>query len=208
MTEESKNEEDKEDGDDGNVIGDGDDDDFAPTTVVMMLGSMNFEPVDSVDILSLKIDNPDERAEVLEKATKNIKPNSLNSVHILLKSSSVSSLFDDSLLTSFFEGIIPGKEITVHVLPESAALADEMAVQSGDVDSIRMGLVMAGLLLQVEEAHEGSWILTATKPSSHEENSDAEEDEEDDDEVEPTEAEKQEEEEFRKLVDKESEADS
>ena len=180
-----------------------DDPDFTPTTVVIMLGSMNFEPVDSVDILSLKIENPDERPEVLEKASKQIKPNTLESLHILLKSSAVSSLFDESILASFFEGIIPGKEVNIHVLPESAALADEMPVQAADVDSIRMGLVMSGFLLQVEQAHEGSWILQATKPGGDEDESDDEED--DEDEEEPTEAEKQEEKDFQNLVNKELE---
>lgn len=210
MVEENKNEENdgakvKEDNDGGNAIGDDNDDEFAPTTVVLMLGSMNFEPVVSVDILSLKIQNPEERSEILEKASKNIRPNSLESLHILLKSSSVSSLFDDSILTYFFEGIIPGKEVTIHVLPESAVLADDMPVQAGDVDSIRMGLVMSGLLLQVEQEHEGSWILTSTKPGGAEESSD---EEDEDGEEEPTEAEKQEEEEFRKLVSKELETKS
>ena len=191
-----------EDGGNGSA-GDNDDDDFSPTTVVMMLGSMNFEPVDSVDILSLKIRDPDETSGVLEEASKKIRPNTLESVHILLKSSAVSSLFDESIITSFFEQIIPGKEVTVHVLPESAALADDMAVQAGDVDSIRAGLIMAGLLLQVEQAHEGSWILSAIKPGGEEESSD----EEDDDEggEESAEAEK-EEEEFRKLVSQELES--
>ncbi len=176
------------------------DDNFAPTTVVIMLGSMNFEPVTSVDILSLKIENPDERTEVLEKASKQVKPNSLESLHVLLKSSSVSTLFDESILTSFFEGLIPGKEVTIHVLPESAVLAEDMPVQPADVDSVRMGIVMAGLLLQVEQAHEGSWILSATKPGGEDESDDDEEEEE---EKELTEAEKEEEEEFKKLVNKE-----
>mmetsp|Transcript_13870 Transcript_13870/g.28627 ORF Transcript_13870/g.28627 Transcript_13870/m.28627 type:complete len:188 (-) Transcript_13870:146-709(-) len=177
------------------------DDDFAPTTVVIMLGSMNFEPANSVDILSLKIDDPDERAEVLERASKKIEPNTLESVHVLLKASSVSTLFDESILSAFFECLSPGKEVTVHALPESAALADDMAVQPADVDSIRTAILMAGFLLQVEQAHEGSWILSAIKPGGEEESSDEEEEDED----EPTEAEKQEEEEFKKLVNKEME---
>ena len=182
------------------------DDDFTPTTVVIMLGSMNFEPVDSVDILSLKIENPDERAEVLEKAAKQVKANTLESLHVLLKSSAVSSLFDESILYSFYEGLIPGKEVTIHVLPESAALADEMPVQAGDVDSIRMGIVMSGLLLQVEQAHEGSWVLSAIKPGGPEE--EEESDEEDEDEEKPTEEEKQEEKDFQDLVNKELDASS
>mmetsp|Transcript_116597 Transcript_116597/g.238501 ORF Transcript_116597/g.238501 Transcript_116597/m.238501 type:complete len:207 (+) Transcript_116597:144-764(+) len=185
---------------------DNDDDDFAPTTVVVMLGSMNFEPVDTSDILSLKIRTPDEMPEVLEKASKNLRPNTLESVHVLLKSSAVSSLFDQSILTTFFEGMIPGKEVTVHVLPESAALAEEMPVQPADVDSIRMGIVDVGLMLKVEQEHEGSWILTAVKPGGATDDSDEEED--DDAEAEPTESEKQEEQEFIDLVNKQLEADS
>jgi hypothetical protein len=213
MVEENKNEENNSSEDDngaevkeedggGNAIGDDSDDDFAPTTVVIMLGSMNFEPVESIDIMSLKIQDPFERSEIIEKASKKIRPNSLEAMHILLKSSSVPTQFDESILTSFFEGIIPGKEVTIHVLPESAMLADDMAVQPADVESVRMGLITTGFLLQVEEAHEGSWILTAIKPGPVEDSSD---EEDEDGEEEPTEAEKQEEEEFRKLISKEFE---
>jgi len=197
MTDETKEEKDHESGIDTKEDGD-DNADFTPTTVVVMLGSMNFEPVTSVDILSLKIQNLEERSEVLEKASKDVKSNSLESLHILLKSSSVSTLFDESIFTTFFDAIIPGKEVVVHVLPESAALAEDMAVQAGDVDSIRMGIVMSGLLLQVEQEHEGCWILTATKPGGADETSDEEDAEEG-----ITDTEKQEEEEFRKLIDKE-----
>jgi hypothetical protein len=214
MAEENKNEENnsseddkkvkvKEDGGDGNSVGDDSDDEFAPTTVVVMLGSMNFEPVESIDILSLKIQDPDERSEIIEKASKKIRPNSLEALHILLKSSSVSTLFDESILVAFFEGIIPGKQVIIHVLPESAMMADDMAVQPADVESVRMGLIVAGFLLKVEEAHEGSWVLTAIKPGPVEDSSD---EEDEDEEEEPTEAEKEEEEEFRKLIGKELEA--
>jgi hypothetical protein len=180
------------------------DEDFAPTTVVIMLGSMNFEPTPSSDILSLKIQSPDETAGALEEAMKNLKPNSLESLHILLKSSSVSSLFDESILPAFFEAMIPGKEVMVHVLPESAVLAEDMAVQPGDVDSVRTCIVMAGLLLQVEEAHAGSWILTAIKPGL--DDSEDEDDESSEDEVrELTEEEIAEEKEFQEMLAKELE---
>jgi len=195
---EDKKDEEKGGDDNSNTIADGNDDDnFAPTTVVILLGSMNFEPVESIDILSLKIQNPDERSEILETASKKIRTNSLEALHILLKSSSVSSLFDQSILLSFYEGIIPGKEVTIHVLPESAALADDMPVHAGDVNAIRMALVTAGLMLQVEQNQDGNWILTATKPGGVEESSDEEDEEA---EREPTEAEKQEEQDFQKLV--------
>ncbi|VEU39759.1 unnamed protein product [Pseudo-nitzschia multistriata] len=188
-----------------------DDDDFAPTTAVIMLGSMNFEPVATSDILSLKIQSPEEMSGVLEEASSSIRPNSLESVHLLLKSSSVSSLFDESILTSFYEGLIPGKEVNVHVLPESAVLAEDMPVQANDVDSIRTAMVMAGLMLHSEQAHEGSWILVAIKPGGEtddDDEDDDDDDDDDDDEKEPTESELQEEQEFRDLVAKQIENDN
>mmetsp|Transcript_20070 Transcript_20070/g.42432 ORF Transcript_20070/g.42432 Transcript_20070/m.42432 type:complete len:490 (-) Transcript_20070:1420-2889(-) len=176
------------------------DNDFAPTTVVVMLGSINFEPVHTADILSIKIQTPEERSKTLEKASKNIRPNSLESMHVLLKSSSLSSLFDESIFAMFYEGIIPGKEVTVHVLPKSAVLTEDMAVQSDDVESVRMGLVTAGLVLKVEEANEGSWVLTAIKPGGTSDEEDEEEQNGDEDSFEL-----KEEEAFRNLVNKELE---
>eukprot|EP00536_Pseudo-nitzschia_multiseries_P000091 jgi/Psemu1/321449/estExt_fgenesh1_pg.C_20070 len=178
------------------------DDNFAPTTVVVMLGSMNFDPLQTADILSLKIASPEDMPGTLEEASKHIQPNSLEAVHVLLKSSSVSSLFDVSVLSTFYEGLIPGKEVTVHVLPESAVLAEDMPVQPNDVDSVRMGLVMAGLMLRCEQAQDGGWIIMATKPGG--EVDDDEEDEDEEEEKELTEAEKKEEQEFLELVEKET----
>mmetsp|Transcript_22441 Transcript_22441/g.52975 ORF Transcript_22441/g.52975 Transcript_22441/m.52975 type:complete len:193 (+) Transcript_22441:203-781(+) len=190
----------------GEVTADNDDD-FAPTTVVVMLGSMNFDPVQTSNILSLKISSPEDMANTLEEAAKSVRPNSLESVHVLLKSSSVSSLFDVSVLSTFYEGIIPGKEVSIHVLPESAVLAEDMPVQPNDVDSIRMGLVIAGLMLRCEQAQDGGWVLMAVKPGGDEDD-DEEDEDEDEEEKELTEAEKKEEEEFRKLVEKENERDN
>mmetsp|Transcript_7049 Transcript_7049/g.17691 ORF Transcript_7049/g.17691 Transcript_7049/m.17691 type:complete len:456 (-) Transcript_7049:399-1766(-) len=148
--------------------------DFAPTTVVMMLGSMNLDPLPSSDLLSIKIESPEEISGALEEASNTVRPNSLEAIHILLKSSSVSSLFDESILTAFYDGMMPGKEVTVHVLPESAVLAEDMPIQPADVDSIRMALVTSGLMLQVEEQNEGSWVLTAIKPGGESGDSDEE----------------------------------
>jgi hypothetical protein len=60
----------------------------------------------------------------------------------------------------------------IHVLPESSVTAEDMPVQAGDVDTIRMSLVMSGLRLEMEQSQDGSWILVAKKPGPTEEDDD------------------------------------
>ncbi|KAG7343400.1 silent information regulator protein Sir2 [Nitzschia inconspicua] len=140
-------------------------DNYTPSTILIMLGSMHFEHAGSADVLSLKISAPEERMGVLEEGRKRVAPNTVESLHLVLKSSSVSSLFEESLLSTFYDSLKPETgEVMVHVLPESAALADEMPVQADDVDAIRMGLVMSGYQLEMEKEEEGSWVLLAKKP--------------------------------------------
>mmetsp|Transcript_11698 Transcript_11698/g.17162 ORF Transcript_11698/g.17162 Transcript_11698/m.17162 type:complete len:179 (-) Transcript_11698:92-628(-) len=148
------------------------DDEYAPSSVLLMLGPMHFEHAGSADVLSVKIATPEERTESLKKSADMIQPNSLETLHIILKSSSVSSLFDETCLTTFSDGLRPGSETMVHVLG-----TEDMPVQPGDVDGIRMSLVDCGLRLSSEEAQEGSWILTARMPSLD----DFEKEEDDDD---------------------------
>jgi len=155
------------------------DDEYAPSTVLIMLGSMHFEHAGSADVLSMKIASPDERLEALQNASSMIKPNSLESVHVVLKSASISSLFDESVLSTFYEGLAPGTgEVMIHVLPESSAAAADMPVQAGDVDTIRMSLVMAGYRLEMEQSEDGSWILAAKKPGVPEDDDDDDDDQE------------------------------
>jgi hypothetical protein len=154
---------------------------YAPTTVLILLGSMHFEHAGNADVLSLKIASPDERSETLSAASTKVTPNTLEAVHVVLKSSAISSLFDESVLSTFYDGLIPGTgEVMVHVLPESSVLAEDMPVQANDVEAIRTGLIMAGLRLEMEQAQDGSWILSATKPGPPEDN---ENDDDDDDDV-------------------------
>ncbi|KAG7372344.1 hypothetical protein IV203_018487 [Nitzschia inconspicua] len=138
---------------------------YAPSTILIMIGSMHFEHAGNADVLSLKISSPEDRMGTLEDARKQVAPNTVEALHVVSKSSSISSLFDDSILSTFYDVLIPGKgEVMVHILPESSALADEMPVQADDVDAIRMGLVMAGYQLEMEQQQDGSWILLARKP--------------------------------------------
>jgi hypothetical protein len=136
-----------------------------PSTVLILLGSMHFEHAGSVDVLSIKIATPEDRMEILEDASKRVAPNTIEALHVVLKSSSISSLFDESLFSTFYDGLIPGTgEVMVHVLPESSAMAEDMAVQADDVDAVRMGLVMTGYRLESEQQQDGSWVLSAKKP--------------------------------------------
>ena len=138
------------------------DDDSPPTTVLVILGPMEFETSGKADIMSIKIRTPEERAPTLEAAAAMIKEESLVAVHVILKGSSVSSLYDDTIVATFFEALAPGAESTVHVLGTA-----DMPVQPADVNSIRVSLLMSGLQLESEgltEGEEGGWTLTARKP--------------------------------------------
>uniref|UniRef100_A0A7S0FS41 Uncharacterized protein n=1 Tax=Minutocellus polymorphus TaxID=265543 RepID=A0A7S0FS41_9STRA len=152
-----------------------DDDDSPPSTVLVLLGPMEFETAGKADIMSIKIRTPDERGPTLEAAAKMVKEETLQAMHVILKSSSVSSLYDETIVSTFFEALTPGAETTVHVLG-----TPDMPVQPADVNSIRVSLLMGGLRLESEgltEGEEGGWTLTARKPKPGGD-SDDEEDEE------------------------------
>jgi hypothetical protein len=141
------------------------DGDYIPSTVLILLGSMHFEHAGSVDVLSLKINTPEDRTAILDDASKRVAPNTIEALHVVLKSSSISSLFDESLFSTFYDSLIPGTgEVMVHVLPESSAMSEDMPVQANDVDAVRMGLIMTGYRLEMEQQQDGSWILAAKKP--------------------------------------------
>ena len=188
--------------------------DFAPTTVVILLGSMNFEPDNnSTDVLSFQIDTIEERDDLIQDAVAKLAPNTIQQIHLLLKSSSISSLFDVSIFTAFVPTLITSGHgaVTIHVLPESAILAEDMPVQPGDVEAIRMALVVTGFALQAEEQNiqGGSWTLSAVRPRVSAINDD---DDDDDDNEEHTSSniathDTEEENEFRKLVNAELEKD-
>ena len=153
-----------------------DDDNYAPTTVLIMLGPLHFEHSGSADVLSVKITTPEERTEHLEKSSQMIKSNTLDNLHVILLSASISSLYDDTILTTYYDGLKPNGEVTVHVLPPSP----EQPVQPGDVDNIRMSMVMAGYRLNSEQAQEGGWIMLSNKPGVPEDDDDDDEEEDDD----------------------------
>lgn len=135
---------------------------YTPSTVLVMLGPLHFQHGGNADVLSIKIAEPDELASSLAQAAALIKDESLDSLHIILKSSSVSLLYDDSVISTFVSGMKSGAETTVHVLGSA-----DIPVQDGDVDDIRTSIIIAGLQLKEEsvaDGDEGGWILTGFKP--------------------------------------------
>ena len=148
--------------------GSGDDETYAPSTVLIMLGPLHFDHSGTADVLSVKITNPEERADSLEKAATMIQPETIENLHVILLSASISSLYDDSILTTFYDSLKPGGEVTVHVLPPSP----DIEVQPGDVDSIRVSKVMAGYRLVSEQAQDGGWIMLSNKPGGDDEEDD------------------------------------
>jgi hypothetical protein len=97
---------------------------YAPSTALIMLGSMHFEHAGNADVLLLKIDKPRDCEGTLNDDSNRIAPNSLEALHLVLKAISISSLFDESLLSTFYTDLIAETgEVMVHaVLPESLAL--------------------------------------------------------------------------------------
>jgi len=150
-----KDEENEQINDDNNK-----DENFAPSTVLVMLGPLHFDHSKNADVLSVKITTPEELKESIEKAANMLEPDSLDTFHVILKSSTVSSLFDEIVLTSFVDALRADSEITIHVLG-----SEDMPVQPGDVEEIRMALLMANLRLLSEEGDEGGSLILSAKKS-------------------------------------------
>lgn len=149
-----------------------DSDVYSPSTILVMLGPLHFEHEGSKDVLSVKISNPEERAEHLQEAAKSVTPSSVDNLHVILKSSSVSSLYDDTILSTFFDTLKPGAEATVHILGHA-----DMPVQFDDCGEIRTSFAMAGLRLEQEgltEGDEGGWTLMGRKPGGEQDSDDDE----------------------------------
>mmetsp|Transcript_5179 Transcript_5179/g.11434 ORF Transcript_5179/g.11434 Transcript_5179/m.11434 type:complete len:168 (-) Transcript_5179:54-557(-) len=158
-----------------------DDDDYHPSTVLVMLGPLHFEFAGKEDVLSVKVTTPEEMPTSLEKVSSMVDAGTVENLHVVLKSSSISSLFDERVLTTFADTLKPGAEASVHVLG-----SPDSPVQPADCDEIRVSMVMAGLRLEQEgttEEDDGSWALKARKPAIEtvdEESSKDAEDEEND----------------------------
>ena len=146
-----KNETDNQRGSEG-------DGDFAPTTILVLLGSMHFEPSGESDVVSVKIEGPDETEGALEKVKSGVKPQSIENLHIILQASAVSSMWDDSILSTLAETLKPDGEAHVNI---HALSSPHIPVEAGDVDPLRSSLVLNGFMLVQEAMEESGWALTA-----------------------------------------------
>mmetsp|Transcript_23985 Transcript_23985/g.55054 ORF Transcript_23985/g.55054 Transcript_23985/m.55054 type:complete len:173 (+) Transcript_23985:120-638(+) len=137
---------------------------YNPSTVLIMLGPLHFEHAGDADVLSVKIAAPDELERNLDQAHKLLGAECVENFHVVLKSSSISSLFDERVVSQFMDTLKPHAEVSVHVLgPEFAP------VERADVDEIRYALVMAGLKMEQEgrpEGDESGWALQARNGDS------------------------------------------
>uniref|UniRef100_A0A7S1BZ52 Uncharacterized protein n=1 Tax=Corethron hystrix TaxID=216773 RepID=A0A7S1BZ52_9STRA len=134
-----------------------------PTTALIILGNALFlQPSD--DVLSLTLFSRDDFSKCFSgdgnKAT--IEESSIETLHIIVKSTDFSNMYDPDALISLSKFVKSGcGTVSVHLL------AGEWG-QPGmeDVDVVKTSLIMAGLRLDsLEERDDGSKILTGEKTS-------------------------------------------
>lgn len=133
----------------------------APETLLVILGSLQFEPSGESDVLSVKIATPDEMEATLEAAKGMLQPNQLQNLHVILTASSVPLLFNDSIVTTFSDELKTQAEVTFHIMANNP----EMPVQAADANEIRVAIVTSGLSLEMEASSgdDGGWLIQARK---------------------------------------------
>mmetsp|Transcript_10111 Transcript_10111/g.18948 ORF Transcript_10111/g.18948 Transcript_10111/m.18948 type:complete len:163 (+) Transcript_10111:60-548(+) len=144
-----------------------------PTTAIVVLGeAMIFKP--QAHVISITLLYREQFREALEHMAE---PDSLEIMHIVVKSNDLNDLYDPDAIIEFVPCLKDGAEMIVHVLVgENQTSSDE------DGEVVRMSLVGAGLRLQSEVMGEdGSRMLTATKPGGLDDVEEGEEEEEEGD---------------------------
>lgn len=141
-----------------NNDGNKDNGEFEPTTILVLLGSLHFEPSGESDVLSVKIQTPEEMQDVLEKVKSDVKAQSIENLHVILLAAAVSSIWDDSILSTLAETLKPDGEARVNI---HALSSPHIPIESGDVDQLRSSLILNGFMLEQEAMEESGWALTA-----------------------------------------------
>ena len=146
------------------------DDEPQPTTAIIVLGeAMFFKPQANVISITLL-----QREQFVEALDQMARPESLETLHVAVKSADLSQLYDPEALPNFVLCLKAGASFSVHVI------AGENQV-SGEDDSamIRLSFVMAGLRFKSDLPQgDGSRIISAVKPGGD----DSEEEDSSDDE--------------------------
>uniref|UniRef100_A0A7S1Y154 Uncharacterized protein n=1 Tax=Grammatophora oceanica TaxID=210454 RepID=A0A7S1Y154_9STRA len=137
-----------------------DNNDHPTTGLITMGGAMFFRPSDPTDstILSVMVTKKEDLANSLDAATNE----TLEVIHLIVKSLEMNRLYDSDAIAVLKDKLLPGGELTVHVL--SNGEEHSAPVSPEDVDEVRSSLLLAGLMLEVEgEGPGGAWTVSARK---------------------------------------------
>ncbi len=143
-----------------------------PTTAIVVLGeAMFFRP--EAHVISITLFLKEQFKDALDKMAV---PDSLETMHVVLKSKEVNKLYDGDAIPIFVPFLKNGAEFLVHLLVgENEQVGDE------EVGTVRMSLIMGGLRLESDvPGADGSRIITCKKPGGEvdDENWDTSSDEE------------------------------
>mmetsp|Transcript_24017 Transcript_24017/g.48605 ORF Transcript_24017/g.48605 Transcript_24017/m.48605 type:complete len:147 (-) Transcript_24017:214-654(-) len=143
-----------------------------PTTALIVLGDAMFFQAESDDVLSITIMQAEKEYLCGCLEARKAAQASLDNIHIVVKCTNFSTLYDPEAIKSFEPYLRPGAAMTVHILANT-----DVGSKPGedDIDAARMSLVLGGLRMEVEQAaQDDSWVLTAKKPSADPDDSDEE----------------------------------
>lgn len=115
--------------------------------------------------------------ELRAELEENTEAGTLETFHLLLRSTKEASHFNDELAATFFDKMQEGGELTVHVRGRA-----ERPVASDEIKAVNFSLLMAGFELEEEKAvgedgEAGGWTQTWTKDEEKDNEEKEEEDE-------------------------------
>ncbi len=119
-----------------------------PNTAVVLIGNdIFFKP--GSNAISATTTKREDLSTCLESKAE---PSSLDSFHLIMKASSVATLFDPDALSSFLPLLRPNAEFVVHIMENPG---------EEDVDTVKMALVLANLRVESQQAGEGALIISS-----------------------------------------------
>ena len=129
---------------------DDDEEEIQPTTALVVLGNaMFFQP--EGDVLAVTILSK----TALPGALSHANPDSLEDIHIIVKGSELSEMYDEDALTKFRPLLKAEGKVTFHVLQNPSP---------EQMDTIKMSLVMAQFkILAEQDGPDGSMIMVGQK---------------------------------------------
>lgn len=150
------------------VVGEQEEEQIPPTTALITLSqNLLFKPEGNVLHMTILV-----KSALASCLDNHVKPESLESIHLVMRSLDVSTMFDEQAIVAWAPYLQPGGEIAVHfVSTDGAQVSDE------DVGTVRMSFVMAELRAgPLGEAPDGSKHLSGTKAGGAVDDDDEEED--------------------------------